>query len=142
MKTGVFPEHFLNKMSPAARRSIGQLTKDEVHNRWERGQERDFKQLVENWLNLQGVWYFTQPMNKKTGGAKGTPDFLCCYHGRFLAIELKAKGNKLEPEQLKATTRILMTGGHVCVAFCLQDVMHALSNIDAKQGGALTDTKK
>ena len=48
------------------------------------------KAKVKDWLKANGIW-FCMPMG--TGfGSSGVPDFLCCWNGRFLAIETKAPG--------------------------------------------------
>jgi VRR-NUC domain len=101
MKAQVFPEAFLRAMSAEDRRAIGQMTMAEVHRRYERGQEKELKRDVLNWLNLQGAWVFTQRMDKRTRGKRGVPDLIVCTppNGRFLAVELKATGGRLEAEQ-------------------------------------------
>lgn len=54
------------------------------------------KTAVKQWLKANGIW-FCMPMG--TGfGSSGVPDFICCWDGRFLAIETKAPG------KLKNTT--------------------------------------
>ena len=60
-----------------------------------RGEERKLKTLVTNYLNMRGVWFFEQRMDKRTRGRVGAPDILCCYRGRFIAIEVKVGGSKL-----------------------------------------------
>ena len=61
----------------------------EAEAQYQRGQERELKRDVLNWLNLQGCYVFTQGMHTRTGGRCGTPDILVCMPptGRFLAIE-------------------------------------------------------
>jgi Holliday junction resolvase len=123
MKLEVFPEHFLRCMSKEDRRAIGQPTMAEAHRRYERGQEKELKRDVLNWLNLQGAWVFTQRMDKRTRGKRGVPDIIACVDGRFLAVELKAAGNTLEREQEIECNRIRAAGGVVCVAYSLRDVV-------------------
>jgi hypothetical protein len=91
MKLTAFPESFLSKMSPEDRRAIGQPTMAEAEAQYQRGQERELKRDVLNWLNLQGCYVFTQGMHTRTGGRCGAPDILACVppEGRFLAIELQ-----------------------------------------------------
>lgn len=124
-------------MSAPDRRHLGQLTIAEAHQRWERGQERDFKALVVNWLNLHGAYLFTQGMNKRTRGKRGTPDILACYRGIFLAIELKATGETLSVEQAGEFVRIRNARGACCLAFCLADVMDSTSMIDQELSSAI-----
>lgn len=54
------------------------------------------KQAVKKLLKQHDIYYF---MPTQSGyGVVGIPDFICCYHGFFLAIETKAPG------KLKSTT--------------------------------------
>jgi hypothetical protein len=126
MRAQVFPEAFLRSMSAEDRRAIGQMTMAEAQERYERGEEKKLKADVINWLNLQNVWIFTQPMNKRTRGKRGVPDIIGCCRGRFVAIELKAAGGRLEPAQTAECERIREAGGIVIVAYSLRDVMEGL----------------
>jgi hypothetical protein len=42
---------------------------------------------------------------------RGTPDFLCCISGVFVAIELKMPGESPDPLQYYKLTTIAKTGG-------------------------------
>jgi VRR-NUC domain len=125
MKRQVFPEAFLRAMCEEDRRAIGQMTRTEAERVYERGQEKELKRDVLNWLSLQGAWVFEQRMDKKTRGKRGVPDLIVCTppNGRFLAVELKAAGGRLEAEQEGECQRILAAGGVVIVAYCLREVM-------------------
>jgi hypothetical protein len=125
MKPEVFPEHFLRCMSKEDRRVIGQPTMAEAEAQYQRGQERELKRDVVNWLNLQGCYVFTQGMHTRTGGRCGTPDILACVppEGRFLAIELKVADGRLKPAQATESERIRNAGGCAIVAHTLQDVI-------------------
>lgn len=54
--------------------------------------EGKVKAAVKKWLQARGVW-FCMPAANGFGKA-GVPDFLCCWQGKFLAIETKAPGNR------------------------------------------------
>jgi len=112
MRLTTFPESFLSKMSPEDRRAIGQPTMAEAEAQYQRGQERELKRDVLNWLNLQGCYVFTQGMHTRTGGRCGPPDILACVppEGRFLAIELKVADGRLEPAQATEIERIRAAG--------------------------------
>lgn len=57
------------------------------------------KAAVKKWLQARGVW-FCMPMG--TGfGSSGVPDFICCWDGRFLAIETKAPGKRASTTALQ-----------------------------------------
>lgn len=54
------------------------------------------KKGVKALLNSMGIFYY---MPMQTGhGVVGIPDFICCWNGRYLAVETKAPG------KLKNTT--------------------------------------
>lgn len=50
------------------------------------------KAAVKKWLQERGIWYFMPVSNGM--GRHGIPDFICCWNGRFLAIETKAPGKR------------------------------------------------
>ena len=52
--------------------------------------EGKVKAAVKRWLVERGIWFFMPPANGY--GRAGIPDFICCWNGRFLAIETKAPG--------------------------------------------------
>jgi hypothetical protein len=58
--------------------------------------------------------YYAMPHGAGFGNA-GVPDFLCCWHGRFLAIEAKAGKGKPTALQIKALGDIDKAGGTTCV---------------------------
>lgn len=60
------------------------------------------KAAVKKWLKARGIWFFCPVSNGM--GVHGIPDFICCWQGRFLAIETKAPGRIKEvsaPQQLQ-----------------------------------------
>lgn len=75
--------------------------------------EKKVKTKVTNILKEYGIYYF-YPV---TGGygASGVPDIICCYNGRFLAIECKAGGNKTTALQDKNIRQITECGGTALV---------------------------
>lgn len=50
------------------------------------------KLAVRKWLDARRVWYYMPVQNGM--GKTGIPDFICCWGGRFLAIETKAPGKR------------------------------------------------
>jgi len=54
--------------------------------------EARVKADIRAWLKARGI-YYAQPIGAAYG-ATGVPDFLCCWRGRFLAIEAKAPGRR------------------------------------------------
>lgn len=77
------------------------------------------KRDIKKWLNERGIWY-CMPMG--TGfGKSGVPDFICCWSGRFLAIEAKAPGKRGNTSELQKgqIDKIWSAGG---VALVIDDV--------------------
>lgn len=75
--------------------------------------EAKVKAKVKKCLTEIGA-YYAMPA---TGGygLSGTPDFLICYRGAFVAIECKANGNKPTALQEAALQRIRDAGGKAFV---------------------------
>lgn len=48
------------------------------------------KEAVKKALKKHDIWYFMPSANGY--GKVGVPDFICCWGGKFLAIETKAPG--------------------------------------------------
>lgn len=75
--------------------------------------EARVKRAIRNTLDSMGA-YYTMPIGSGYGNS-GTPDFLCCVAGRFLAIEAKAGKGKPTALQEAAMTRIREAGGYAIV---------------------------
>lgn len=73
------------------------------------------KDQVKQLLKAKGVWYY-QPMQNGLG-VVGIPDFVCCWNGRFLAIETKAPGKRgnTTPNQDRVLKEIRDHGGQAIV---------------------------
>lgn len=73
-------------------------------------EEKAFENRVKQYLSAQGCWYV-----KYWGGGAftkaGVPDLLCCIHGRFVGIELKASRGHPSELQLYNLRQIREAGG-------------------------------
>ena len=78
--------------------------------------EGKVKARVKEILKQRGVWY-CMPRGQ-TFGRAGIPDFLCCYRGRFIAIETKAGRGKATPLQLRELKDIF---GHQGIALIVRE---------------------
>ena len=54
--------------------------------------EGKVKAAVKKLLDTRGIWHFSPVSNGM--GRHGIPDIICCWDGRFLAIECKAPGKR------------------------------------------------
>ncbi len=73
------------------------------------------KAAVKRWLNEHEVWYYMPVQNGM--GVTGIPDFVCCWRGRFIAIETKAPGKRanLSANQERQIHLIHKAGGAAVV---------------------------
>lgn len=74
--------------------------------------EGKVKEQVKKLLKEYGVYYHMPVQN---GMGAPTLDFICCFRGRYLAIETKAPGGKATARQLKTMDQIRATGGAAIV---------------------------
>lgn len=63
------------------------------------------------------------------GADAGTADIICCWRGRYCAIECKAGNNKPTPKQQKFLNKVLNAGGIALVANSLEVVKAALDKV-------------
>lgn len=73
------------------------------------------KAQVKRYLKDRGVWYY-MPMQNGMGRV-GIPDFICCFEGKFYAIETKAPGKRdnTTPNQKRELEGIRCAGGAALV---------------------------
>jgi len=60
---------------------------------------------------------------------RGCPDILCCYRGRFYAIEVKNEGDKLSPIQSVQIEKINKSMGMAFEARSLNDVKKVINSL-------------
>jgi hypothetical protein len=77
------------------------------------------KEAVKKLLKARGIWYYMPIQNGM--GVVGIPDFICCWNGKFLAIETKAPGKRsnLTPNQVRHLAAIADAAG---VAIVIDDI--------------------
>jgi hypothetical protein len=77
------------------------------------------KAAVRKFLKAKGAWFYMPIQNGM--GRSGIPDFICCWEGKFYAIETKAPGKRdgATPNQLREIDGIKLAGG---VALIVDDV--------------------
>jgi hypothetical protein len=94
------------------------------------------KAAVKKWLTERGIWYFLPANNGM--GRSGIPDFICCWHGHFLAIETKAPGRltNTTPNQDQRLQEISDHGG---LSLIVDDVSQ-LSRVEAWMKSILQTT--
>jgi hypothetical protein len=91
--------------------------------------EGKVKDAVKKELNARGIWYFMPAANGF--GKVGIPDIICCYQGKFLAIETKAPGkrNNTTPNQDARINEIRAAKGWALVVDDVQQVKEFLDDV-------------
>lgn len=85
--------------------------------------EAKVKERVKKLLKKYGVYWHCPVMN---GMGSPTLDFICCVHGRYLAIETKAPGKMPTPRQEQTIAAIRAAGGTVSVVDGSELTFHEL----------------
>lgn len=87
------------------------------------------KSAVRKYLQARSIWYY-QPVQNGMG-VVGIPDFICCWDGRFLAIETKAPGkrNDTTANQKRVIEAINTHGGSAVVIDDVAQLEEHLNNI-------------
>ena len=58
----------------------------------------------------------------------GMPDLVCCFNGRFIALEIKCPGKKGTPAQLLEIQKIRKAGGCAGVITSIEEAMELIEN--------------
>ena len=69
------------------------------------------------------------PIPAKSCAAAGVPDFVLCWRGRLVGIEIKVDGGRLSPAQREAHDAITLAGGVVTTCRTLDEVMDLLTTL-------------
>ena len=91
--------------------------------------EGKVKDAVKKELTKRGIWYFMPAANGF--GKVGIPDIICCYQGKFLAIETKAPGkrNNTTPNQDARINEIRAARGWALVVDDVEQVKEFLEDV-------------
>ena len=71
--------------------------------------EKNFENRLKKFLEDEGCWFVKFFANAYT--KSGIPDILCCCHGNFLAVEVKAPNGKPSELQKWNIKKIIEQGG-------------------------------
>lgn len=88
------------------------------------------KLAVKRELVARDIWYYMPVQNGL--GQVGIPDFVCCWRGRFLAIETKAPGKlgNVTPNQRRVLDELKLHGAATVVVDNVNDLISFLEAID------------
>ena len=117
------PVIILSKMSEADRKKLGKagMTASEASAAFAAKNERELQRQIASELLRRSIWFTQSATNKRTTNRVGTPDFLACIKGRFIAIEVKFGAGRLREEQASALADIERNGGAASVVRSFQD---------------------
>ena len=82
------------------------------------------KKEIKEGLTARGIYFF---MPVQSGYGKRAVDFICCWQGRFLAIEAKAGTNKTSKYQENTMKEMKEAGALAMVAYCWAEVENFLA---------------
>lgn len=90
--------------------------------------EGKVKADVKKYLKSIGCWFFMPVSNGM--GQVGIPDFICCFQGRFVAIETKAPGKikNTTANQDRVIAEIKAAGGWAVVVDNVEQVKSFFSS--------------
>lgn len=127
MSAPVLPDHFLKRMSPEDRKSLGKagVLASEAAATFADKSERAMQSEIQAYCDQRGWFCSRARMDKRSTLRTGTPDFVICLPftrgvenvGLFLAIECKMKGNVLSDDQFRERAKILSGHGEYLVAY-------------------------
>ena len=91
--------------------------------------EKAIENKIKQYLKTVEDLYFF----KEHGGLYGTagvPDIICCYKGRFIAIEVKAPDGKATALQDATIRRIIGAGGIARIVRSLEEVKSIIGGVN------------
>jgi hypothetical protein len=110
----LLPDHIKKMIDPSQRQKLGIATEEEREKKIEAFNERKLHQDIRQLLNLKGIVFFEQRMDKRSRGPKGWPDFTFAVwialirstHPVAICWECKAGKGELSPDQEDMAHRI------------------------------------
>lgn len=95
--------------------------------------ERDIVAAIKRYLASLGSGVFCWKEHGGPYATAGIPDIICCYHGRFIGLEVKQPGGKLTELQKRTIEKINLAGGIACRVESVADVKAVLARADAER---------
>jgi hypothetical protein len=101
--------------------------------------EGKVKHAIKAYLKSVGAWYCMPA----TGGygKSGVPDFICCWRGKFIAIEAKAPGKARNTTELqdREIVAIHKAGGRAVVCDDVHQLRAIFDDVEEALKGAFCD---
>ena len=100
--------------------------------------ERAIKNSILKYLRgLRPPVYVFPTTNYAGWGVTGAPDYIICYKGLFVGLEVKRADGVLSDVQRHNKSRIEASGGVMYVVRSVGDVRMALAEVDVRYGNRL-----
>lgn len=100
-----------------------------VHDGESSMRERQIHDAFEVWLRERKIPFVHHRMDRRSGIAKGWPDYSVFWMGRAVMIEVKTIKGRLSPDQLKVIEFIRRSGNTVEIARNVPECVEAVQNI-------------
>lgn len=113
-------------MDQTDRKTNNLKTESEAQADLDFDREKDLQIGMCNLLNLRGIWYQRQRMDRKSTGTSGCPDFLFSINGKAIAVEAKVGKNDLSPDQEDAIHHMKKNGWKVYVVKSIEEFKKVL----------------
>jgi hypothetical protein len=132
--TGIMPQNIVDCMDPKDRAALGRKSSAEARADAIAKNEKQIQKQIADFLRLLNVPFYHSRMDRKTTTQKGTPDFLVCRKGRFVAWEVKTPWCAvLRPEQAIERAKILSEQGEWRLITSLAEAQAHLRELDGIQ---------
>lgn len=126
----ILPDNIVRRMSPADRKSTGQMTAQEADEKCDLRLERELQKLVRLELCRRGWWFDQSPQGRKSRGVIGKPDFIICApRGTFAFIECKTPDGRVSPEQAREMAKLTGCGAIGEIARSFQEAKLFLDSL-------------
>lgn len=122
------PENILRRMKPSDRKAMGLLTSEEAGAKCVAKSEKELQQQISGLLDLRGIPYARQRMDRRSNVVEGWPDITFALYGQAIAFECKHAGRGLDPEQKKMLPRMLAHGWHCYIVRTFEHARELITN--------------
>lgn len=119
-------------MRPEDRKALKQMSKAEAIKAFCAAEEKHLQKQIAQELNRREIYFVQARMDRRTTTETGTPDFICCAQGRFLALEAKSGTGVQSLQQKLIEARIDAAGGQYYVVRSLVEVIGILKSLEVK----------
>lgn len=99
--------------------------------------ESKMKKDIKDYMDSRGV--FWSSVQGGAGSKPGDPDFVVCYRGMYIGIEVKTPVGKMDGWQISRKAQIEAAGGIFLLARSIADVASCLDRVDQMMDGREED---